>query len=137
MLKRPLIAVVVIFMAWSVLDFVIHGLLLKEMYAATASLWRPMEEMNMTLMYIVTLAYTVCFVAIYDVLVSEKSITTGIKYGALFGLAAGISMGFGSYTFMPIPWSLALSWFTGTLVEAIVAGFLVGIIIKQPENRST
>ena len=134
MSKRPLIAVVVIFMAWSVLDFVIHGLLLQETYAATASLWRPMEEMNMTLMYIVTLAYTVCFVAIYDVLVSEKSIATGIKYGALFGLAAGISMGFGSYTFMPIPWSLALSWFTGTLVEAIVAGALVGAIIKQTDT---
>ena len=134
MLKRPLIAVVVIFMAWSILDFVIHGLLLQETYAATASLWRPMEEMNMTLMYIVTLAYTVCFVAIYDVLVSEKSIATGIKYGALFGLAAGISMGFGSYTFMPIPWSLALSWFTGTLAEAIVAGALVGAIIKQTDT---
>jgi hypothetical protein len=134
MSKRPLIAVVVIFIAWSVLDFVIHGLLLQETYAATASLWRPMEEMNMTLMYIVTLAYTVCFVAIYDVLVSEKSIATGIKYGALFGLAAGISMGFGSYTFMPIPWSLALSWFAGTLVEAIVAGALVGAIIKQTDT---
>jgi hypothetical protein len=134
MSKRPLIAVVVIFMAWSVLDFVIHGLLLQETYAATASLWRPMEEMNMTLMYIVTLAYTVCFVAIYDVLVSEKSIATGIKYGTLFGLAAGISMGFGSYTFMPITWSLALSWFTGTLVEAIVAGALVGAIIKQTDT---
>lgn len=134
MLKRPFIAVVVIFLAWSLLDFVIHGLLLQATYEATADLWRPMEEMNMTLMYIVTLAYTVCFVAIYDVFVSQKSVATGIKYGALFGLAAGISMGFGSYTFMPIPWSLALSWFTGTLVESIVAGALVGAIIKQSEN---
>jgi len=134
MLKRPFIAIVVIFLAWSLLDFVIHGLLLQATYEATADLWRPMEEMNMTLMYIVTLAYTVCFVAIYDVFVSQKSVATGIKYGALFGLAAGISMGFGSYTFMPIPWSLALSWFTGTLVESIVAGALVGAIIKQSEN---
>ena len=134
MLKRPFIAVVVIFLAWSLLDFVIHGLLLQATYEATADLWRPMEDMNMTLMYIVTLAYTVCFVAIYDVFVSQKSVATGIKYGALFGLAAGISMGFGSYTFMPIPWSLALSWFTGTLVESIVAGALVGAIIKQSDN---
>ena len=134
MLKRPFIAVVVIFLAWSLLDFVIHGLLLQATYEATADLWRPMEDMNMTLMYIVTLAYTVCFVAIYDVFVSQKSVATGIKYGALFGLAAGISMGFGSYTFMPIPWSLALSWFTGTLVESIVAGALVGAIIRQSDN---
>jgi len=133
-LKRPFIAVVVIFLAWSLLDFVIHGLLLQATYKATASMWRPMEEMNMALMYIVTLAYTVCFVAIYDVFVCQKSMATGIKYGALFGLGAGISMGFGSYTFMPIPWSLALSWFTGTLVESLVAGALVGAIIRQSDN---
>lgn len=130
MLKRTFLAVVAVFIAWSILDFVIHGMFLQSTYEATANLWRPMEEMNMPLMYIVTLAYTVCFVVIYDVFVSEKSISAGIKFGALFGLAAGISMGFGSYSYMPIPLSLALSWFAGTLVESIVAGALAGALIK-------
>ncbi len=98
MLKRTLLAVIVIFITWSILDFVIHGILLRATYEATANLWRPMEEMNMPLMYVVTLVYTACFVLIYAVFISRKSISTGIKYGGLFGLAAGISMGFGSYT---------------------------------------
>jgi hypothetical protein len=136
MLKRAVLAVIAIFIAWSVLDFVLHGILLQDTYAATANLWRPMEEINMSLMYIVSLTYIICFVGIYAVFVGEKSISTGIKFGALFGLATGITMGFGSYTYMPIPLSLALSWFSGTLVEAIVAGALVGAIIIHKESRS-
>lgn len=130
MLKRSILAVVAIFIAWSVLDFLIHGLLLQSTYEATASLWRPMEEMNMPLMYFVTLVYTICFVLIYGMFITEKSLLTGMKYGIIFGLAAGISMGFGSYSYMPIPLSLALSWFAGSLVEATVAGILAGAIIK-------
>ena len=135
-MKRTLLAIVAVFIAWSVLDIVIHGILLQSTYEATASLWRPMDDMNMPLMYLVILAYTACFVAIYDLMICGKSFTTGIKYGVLFGLAAGISMGFGSYSYMPIPLALAWSWFFGMLVEAIVAGALVGIILKPEAEPS-
>jgi len=131
MLKRTVFAVVVVFIAWSILDFIIHGMLLKSTYAATASLWRPMGEMNMPLMYLVTLVFTGCFVLIYGYLVGQKSLVSGIKFGVLFGLATGISMGFGSYSYMPIPLTLAWSWFFGSLMEAMVAGAIVGAIIKR------
>jgi len=131
MLKHSILATVVIFIVWSIMDFVIHGLFLRETYEATASLWRPMDEVDMPLMYAVTLVYAVCFVVLYDVFVGSKSISTGIKFGALFGLAAGVAMGFGSYSYMPIPLSLAVSWLVGTLLELIVAGAIVGAIIKQ------
>ena len=135
-MKRTLLAIVAVFIAWSVLDFVIHGILLQSTYEATATLWRPMDEMSMPLMYLVTLAYTACFVAIYDLMVSGKSLMTGIKYGGLFGLAAGISMGFGSYSYMPIPLLLAWSWFIGILIESIVAGALVGAILGPDTETS-
>lgn len=90
MMKRTLIAIVAIFVAWSILDFFIHGLLLQSTFEATAKLWRPMEETNMPLMYLVTLAYTTFFVLIYGIFVTEKSLVTGIKFGELFGLAAGV-----------------------------------------------
>ena len=78
MRKRAALAVVAVFIAWSILDFVIHGLLLKTIYEETAGLWRPMEEMKMPLMYVVTLIYTVCFVAIYGLLVRNKTVKSGI-----------------------------------------------------------
>lgn len=130
MTKRILIAVVATFIVWSGLDFVIHGILLKPSYDATASLWRPMEEMKMPLMYGVTLAFTICFVLIYG-LIERKSLARGILYGTLFGLATGISMGFGTYTYMPIPLNLAWGWLAGTLVEMVLAGAIVGAIVKS------
>ena len=51
-------------------------------------------------------------------------------YGVLFGLASGIAMGFGSYSYMPITLALPWSWFLGSLVEATVAGAIVGAIVK-------
>lgn len=130
MFKKAVLSVVAVFVTWSILDFVIHGLILSGTYEATAHLWRPMEEMNMPLMYGITLAYVSCFVAIYAHLIHAKSVLTGFKFGALFGLAAGISMGFGSYSYMPIPLSLAVIWCLGVLVEATVAGVVTGAIMK-------
>ena len=130
MFKRTVLAIVAVFIAWSTLDFVIHGLLLEATYKATASLWRPMAEMNTPLMYLVTLLFTSCFVAIYGLLVSNKSPMSGIKFGALFGLAFGISMGFGSYCYLAIPATLAWSWFFGGLVEGVAAGAIVGSILR-------
>ena len=131
MAKRILLAVVAVFIVWSILDFFLHGLLLRSTYEATANLWRPMDQMNRPLMYFVTWVFAACFVLIYGLLVGKKSLVSGIKFGALFGLATGISMGFGSYCYMPIPLTLAWSWFFGSWVEAIVAGAIVGAIIKS------
>ncbi len=131
MVKRTIWAVVAVFIAWSILDFILHGLFLRSTYEATANLWRPMDQMNMPLMYFVTLVFTSCFVLIYGLLVGQKSLASGIRFGALFGLATGFSMGFGSYIYMPIPLTLAWSWFFGSWIEAIIAGAIVGAIMKS------
>ncbi len=131
MLKRSIIAAVLVFLAWSAMDMVIHGMLLQSIYVATASLWRPMEQMNMPLMYSVSAASAVFFVAIYALLVGDKSLANGIKLGVLYGLAISIPMGFGSYSYMPIPMSLAWGWFLGGLAEMVVAGAIVGAVVKS------
>jgi len=131
MVKRTIWAVVAVFIAWSILDFVLHGVLLRSTYEATANLWRPMDQINMPLMYFVTLVFTVCFVLIYGLLAGPKSLAAGIRFGALFGLATSMSMGFGSYSYMPIPLTLAWSWFLGGWIEAVAAGAVVGAIMKS------
>ena len=135
MKKRMMIAVVAVFVTLSILDFLLHGLLLGPIYMATASLWRPMAEMNRPLMSLVTLVFSACFVGIYGFLIEPKSLGAGLRFGALFGLAAGMSMGFGSYCVMPIPLTLAVGWFLGSWVEAVVAGALVGMIVKPSAGK--
>ena len=130
MLKGIILAIIAVFIAWSALDFVIHGVLLKETYEATAHLWRTMQDTNMMLMHAITLALAVFFVLLYHLCVSEKSVSMGLKLGVLFGVAAGI-MAASAYVYMPISLTLAIDWFVGTLVKFVVAGWLVGLFVKS------
>lgn len=136
MLRRAMLSVLAVFLVWSVLDFIFHGLLLDPTYQATADLWRPVDETNMVLMYAVTLAAAACFVMLYAHLVTRKSLLAGIKLGVIVGLSSGISVGFGSYSYMPIPLTLAWSWFLEALVSGVVAGALVGTLVK-PGGEAT
>ncbi len=55
----------------------------------------------------------------------------GLKYGLLFGLSAGVPMGYGSYSVMPIPYYMAFTWCFGSVVEALVGGLIIGSIIRE------
>jgi hypothetical protein len=130
-MKKLILSVLAVFIAWSVMDFVIHGMILSPSYAATASLWRPMGEMKMTVMYVSVFIASFTFVLIYFLLISKKGISTGLKYGLLFGLSTGVPMGYGSYSVMPIPYLMAFTWCFGSVVEAAVGGLIVGAIIRE------
>lgn len=134
MIKQTLWAIIAVFISWSILDFLIHGVMLKSAYQATADLWRAEDEMKMALMSVITLIYAVSFVCIYSFLINPKSQLSGIKFGVILGLGVGISMGFGSYSYMPIPLGLAFSWFLASLIELSIAGVIVGFIIKPYQD---
>jgi hypothetical protein len=131
MAKKLILGTLAVFVAWYILDFVIHMVILSSQYAATAHLWRPEAEMKNVLMIIVGLISALVFVYIYAGFVANKSMNTAIKYGVIFGIGAGISMGYGSYSVMPITYLTALGWFLGTLVETTVGGILLGLLVKD------
>ena len=132
MLKKILLATLAVFVLWSLLDMILHYVLLAPMYEETSRLWRPTEEMKMHVMYLVGLIVSFCFSAIYAWLIHPKSIRHALLYGFIFGLAAGTSMGYGSYSSMPIPYGLALAWFLGVTVESILGGLLLGLMVRPP-----
>jgi hypothetical protein len=129
-MKKYLLTSLAVFITWTVLDFVIHGVILKSAYEATASLWRPMDEMKMIAMHLANAVAALTFTAIYVNMIRGKSVQEGLKYGLLMGIGVGFVMGFGTYSYMPIPYSLAWGWFIGIVVEAIAAGAVVGAIAK-------
>ena len=129
-MKKYLLGSLVVFIAWSILDFIIHAKLLSPLYMETASLWRPMDQMNMGLMFLVRALFALTFSAIYVYQVKGSSVSAGAKYGLLFGLATGIHMGLGSYGYMPIPMSLAWGWLLGCVVNSVVGGALLGWVAK-------
>jgi len=131
MIKQVIWSVLAIFFAWLILDSLLHRLLLRSTYEASASLWRPENQMNASLIFFVMFVLIISFVLIYGFLIDRKSLASGILFGALFGLALSVSAGFGTYIHMPIPLILAWSWFLGGWIKAITAGAIVGVLIKQ------
>ncbi len=129
-MKSYLIAFIMVFVAWFLTDFLIHGIILKATYAETAALWRPEAEINHGLSTLVTAIVALAFTGIYGALVNPKSMAAGLKFGMLYGLAAGVSMGIGSYCYMPISIGLALTWFVGSFIQMLIAGAIVGTLIK-------
>ena len=130
-MKRIVLAVLAVFVTWSVLDFVIHGLILGSAYEATPVLWRPMDEMKTGLLYFTVFVAAAAFVFIYARFIADKGIKTAVLYGLVFGIGYGISMGYGSYSVMPIPYTMAFVWFLGTVVEMTAGGLVAGLIVKK------
>jgi len=130
-MKKTIIAIVVVFVMWGVLDYVLHGLILGASYEATSQLWRPMEEMSIGLIYVVTLVAAACFVYVYAAMIGDRSQKTALLYGLVFGIGAGISMGYGSYAVMPLPYMMALAWFLWTILEAVVGAWVAWAILKR------
>jgi hypothetical protein len=112
MAKRIPLAILGILVLWQVLDYIIHVVILGPSYAATQQFWRPEDEMKYGLMLVVGLISATLFVIIYARLIGEKTASTAVKYGLLLGLCFGISMGYGAFPVMPIPYFMA---FTGLL----------------------
>jgi hypothetical protein len=65
MFKRLLLSGLAILIAWTVLDVLMHRLLLRPVYEESAGLWRSFDQMNGTLIYVVTLTLIATFVATY------------------------------------------------------------------------
>ena len=130
-MKRGILAVLAVFFTFQILDYLIHGVILTDSYAATSHLWRSEQEMNYPLIALVTLIFSVLFVILYARLAADKGIGEGLTYGLLMGLMMGISMGFGSYLVMPITCTIAWTWFLGTVVEMTVAGLWLGLIVRE------
>jgi len=134
--KRISAAIAAVFLAWSLTDFLLHGLLLMPTYEATAHLWRPLEEMKNWILHLVTLIAAGGFVKIYALLCSPKSLGRGTFFGLLWGVVVGISMGYGTYAVMPLPYHLALAWFLGTTLQGVLGGFLAGAIVKGEREEA-
>jgi hypothetical protein len=130
MVKKILLGGLAIFVAWEILDFLIHGVILGSTYTTLPNVFRAQADMKMGLMAVVVLIAALAFAAAYGWFVSPKSLATGVKYGLLVGFGGGVSMGYGSYAAMPVPYVMALAWFLGSWVEFTVAGLLAGLIIK-------
>ena len=132
-MKRLLVSIAAIFLAWMFIDTLSHRLLLHSLYESSPNIWRPLSEMNPVLIIVVTCVLILIFIATYRYLVKPKSLANGFVMGGLLGVALGTSSGFGTYIHSPISLTLAISWLILGTIKGLVAGGILGLLIR--ENR--
>jgi hypothetical protein len=129
MLIRLFLTGLAILFAWTIVDILMHRLLLRPLYEENPTLWRPFNQLNVVLIYAVTFTLIAIFVLTYWLLISPKSLGAGIGFGAMLGLALGLGSGGGTYIHMPIPRALALGWLAGGWLKGVIAGAILGALI--------
>jgi hypothetical protein len=133
--KRWIFASAAVFAVLFVLEGVIHGVLLADLYQRTASVWRPQAEIQslMWLMWLGYLIFAPAFVLIYSKGYegNKNGLAQGIRVGLIVGLLLSASQSLGWYAVLPIPGALAFYWFVAGMVEAVAAGAAVGFIYRQ------
>jgi len=118
--------------------WLLNGVVLKDVYAQTPSLWRSQTEM-MSLFHWIIIGQALIvfsFVMIYAIGFAGGGVTAGIRLGILLEIA-GIGMRLGFYAVQPIPGKLILYGSLSGLIEMIIVGAMVGAIYKPARLRAT
>ena len=133
MFKKFILPVIVIFVAGQIFEGLFHGVLLSGLYQQTLSMWRPKADMDklMWIYHVIGLLISIGFVFIYYKWFTEKNLMKGLYFGLVYGLMQGLGMGYGMYPMLPMPYSLAISWFLGGVVEYVILGLILGLMVKD------
>ena len=130
--KRWLLASVAVFVVLAALEFLIHGVLLSDLYRQTVSVWRSEAEMQkmMWIFWVGMLVFAPFFSLIYakGYEKGKPGLGQGFRYGLYVAVMLSVMHSFGWYVILPIPLALAFYWFLGTLVEFIAAGVAAGLV---------
>lgn len=130
MLMRGLLCLFAIVAVWVATDLVLHEFFLAPLYAQNPTLWRPVREMNVPLIHTVRFGLAALFVVLYVLQVNPKGMPAGLLFGLLMGLLLGVAVGLGTYIHSPIAPALMWGWFAGAIVKSLLAGALLGWIVK-------
>ncbi len=136
MTKRVLLASFLILVAWILTDLLLHNHVLAPLYQQNTGLWRPLNQMNMVFILVVRLVLLGTFVSTYVWLVRPRTLGSSVAFGALTGLALGVAVGFGTYIHSPIPLAMALAWFFAAIFKSLVAGVIVGLILREKPRKA-
>lgn len=127
--KKLMICAVAVFVSMFILDSVIHGMILNNLYLETASLWRPKSEMHSYMGHMLLGQFIIAF--FFSLIFAQGYRSTGIMEGVRYGLMmGGLKMGenFIMHAVAPYPTSLTLSWIVSTFLELVLLGIIASLV---------
>jgi hypothetical protein len=136
-MKRFIFAFVAAFAFTFFWGWLLNGVVLKDVYAETESLWRPRSEM-MSLFHWLVIGQglvILSFVMIYACGFAGGGVIAGIRLGIMLEIAA-IGMRLAIYSVRPYPGKLIVYGSIAGLIEMIITGAIVGAIYKPRATTS-
>ena len=137
--KQWVIASIAVFVGMSILEFILHGVILSSWYAETPQYWRPQEEMMgmMGWMYLGYAFYALLFTMIYSKGYEGKpGLGEGIRYGFWVGLLVHLPKMFVLHAVYPYPGKILVTWMVGGLVESLILGAIVAMLYKSSQSSA-
>jgi len=137
-LKRLLLGIVIVFVGIWITDFIVHGVLLKNIYVETAHLWRPEAEMRGKLGWMVLgqFVMAVVFVTIWAIGFADKaSPGAAVVYGVCAGLFYGANTLI-TYAVQDIPGSLIFKWIVAGTIQSTLLALLLFAISRRRSVES-
>lgn len=136
-MKRFVLAFIAAYIFIFFWGWLLNGVVLKDVYAETPTLWRPQSEM-MALFHWIIIGQALivfAFVMIYATGFAGGGVAAGIRLGILLEMAAiGMRMGF--YAVQPFPGKLIVDGSISGLIEMVIVGAIVGAIYKPASART-
>lgn len=135
MKKKIMIASVVVFVLFLIMDYVLHGILLRDLYAVTEHLWRPSGSAQKLVWIVLAVDAAIAFLLAWLFAKGWETgkpwLGQGLRFGLAVGLLFSLPMGFSMYAMMPVPFGLALGWFIGALIECLMAGIAAAWVFRS------
>lgn len=131
-IKRFIVASLLLFIVFSLYDWLVHGVLLTAIYQETASLWRAHEDM---LSYLPIMDILKAFIALWMTFIFTRfypdgGVLNGLCLGIFFGVFSAIQA-VSAYFFLPIPLMLGIYWFLAYLFKYVFGGLVIGWVYRS------
>ena len=133
--KKLLICTLVVFFGICVSDYLIHGVILRNLYLDTAPLWRPESEMMAYMghrffgQFITSFFFSLIFAKGYE----GKGMLEGARFGLILG---GFEMGqhFVMHAVAPYPVLLTLLWICFGFIQSVFVGIIASLVYGKSKS---
>jgi hypothetical protein len=137
--KKIWVGFIVVFIVWNILDYLVHGVLLRTAYTSPEMVQLLRVDMHdkMWIFYLVSLITSFFLTLIFSKWQTGKGLSEGIQFGVYVGLLCGTPMSYSSYAMYPIPYHLAMQWFIYGVLQFIILGIVLSLIFgKKPKTNA-
>lgn len=137
---RLLPAAVAGWLAYLVLDFLVHAVLLAQWWRATESYWLPPRELFRRIPFGYASFAIYCAVLAWLLLRlygDRLNLWSGLRFGAIAGLVSGLGSVLGAYSAFRMPPSALVFWPASILLDSTIAGGAMAwvLVAERPWRR--